>query len=53
MFLLQFYLPKHEADRLMRESEAAQKDILLQFAANNNLPVQNRTHTGGIPTNQI
>ncbi|XP_052282205.1 palmitoyltransferase ZDHHC15B-like isoform X2 [Dreissena polymorpha] len=41
-----FFLPSQLADRLMRESEEDQKNTLIEFARNNNLPVQNRTHIG-------
>ncbi|XP_052795358.1 palmitoyltransferase ZDHHC15B-like isoform X3 [Mya arenaria] len=41
-----FFLPDHIADRLMRENETEQKNILIEFARNSNLPVQNRTHSG-------
>ncbi|XP_045205043.2 palmitoyltransferase ZDHHC15B-like isoform X3 [Mercenaria mercenaria] len=42
-----FYLPHQDADKLMRETnEEAQKNILIEFARNSNLPVQNRTHSG-------
>ncbi|XP_060596193.1 palmitoyltransferase ZDHHC15B-like isoform X2 [Ruditapes philippinarum] len=42
-----FYLSKQDADRLMRENnEEVQKNILIDFARNSNLPVQNRTHSG-------